>query len=272
MDTYDTVILQDSPHVYYPLDDTGLAQHHFRPADDEEFRPTSSDEIFRPYGFRDVALHADGVTVDLSGNARHGSYNGAGFTYEQTGPAFNDGVGLAVESDGTAGTYVQSPELSHLLSNDITLEAWVNLDNPALSTGNLLAIHNPTQAMIISVDVITKRFKFDILDAFILDTFYGATYSTNRWMHIAVVNDSNDLVSMYQDGALVLQRTSNAGQFSGPPNTTTFRVGHLTATLEGLFAKAAYYRTALSESQIARHYAAGVGSIATLSGTTYRAV
>lgn len=228
---YPAVVLSDTPLAYYPL---GV-------------------------GF-DAA--SSGIATDLSGNNNNGTYSG-------TGPGFNDVPGPSPYitngihfSGGFTWVDLSNPALLNF-AGPITMEAWVQLDAPASSLGNIVAKGYDGSA---SNNEITLRANGNGTD------FYGGTYSdtngvqgasggqqTTNWTHLVSTHDGSTW-RLYVNGTLVQSNPESVGALGWD---AAWRIGNGTANgsdryFVGNISHVAIYNHALSAARVLDHLTEGL--------------
>lgn len=224
---YKTVVLGDSPLLYYRLDE------------------------------------ASGTTVtDSSPNAHTGTYDGA-VTLGATGALTTD-TDTAISLPGTSTAYVASPSLT--LSGAFSLEAWVNPAN-VLATGqnveSIFATSLRDTSAIVYVPLVnggSAKTKFQVTMGGTLAFLTSQTYAAGAWYHLVYTWDGTNQ-SIYINGTLDVTGTVTATTAAPAWGGSTYigvNVANTTypSPLQGSVDEAAIYGTALSASQVSAHYTA----------------
>lgn len=192
-------------------------------------------------------------TVDsVAGN--NGTTNAVGFATGEVGTAFSfNGVNQYVE-------ITNSPALD--LTNDFTLEAWVNLRGYSANDSLVIMGKDCPFCFVqyaLGMDNVNGQWVFDSLlghgNSYTVLT--GATtVQADSWYHVAMTFDGSTL-KLYVNGAL-------DGSVAGtPPSPTTqpFVIGGLTSgpfNFNGLVDEVSVYNRALTDAEVAQIYGAGV--------------
>jgi len=194
---------------------------------------------------------ASGPALDQMG-ANNGTYS-AGVTRNQPG-AIGDGD-AAVDLNGTSG-YITAPDSASLRLGDgpFTLEAWVN--RPTLGTtfpGDQEQVFDKSDGGY-QVNIQNNIVFFEQAAG---TTIARATRSMGTGWHQIVVTKNGATVKIYLDGTDATGTVTNKTLTDGSgPLVLGARRGLSSAFLDGSMDEVAIYKTALSASQVAAHYAA----------------
>lgn len=222
---YQSTVLGDSPLAYYPLG---------------------------------VGFDSGTTATDLSGNNNNG-------TYVNTYPGFNDVPGpSAYITNGinfSGGTYVDlgSPALLSF-SGPITLEAWVQPQNPNQSLGDILAkgydsANNLDENALRLTD---GQYQAVTYNGTANQKGAGGGTPTTSWAHVVGTFDGSNW-RIYVNGQQVGQGSDTVGALNFP---APWRIGSGSADgasryFIGNISQVALYNYALSSAQIYNHYFAG---------------
>lgn len=197
---------------------------------------------------------ASGNPQDSSGNARHVTSTDGSYTYQQTGPFSGSfGVFPANSSQFNVGT-----PAAPSATDNITAEMWLKAGS-TVGTNNsfILGIGNGWN---VAVDT-DLTFQVRIATGATFLTNSTAALSTSAWKHIVCVRDSGTW-KYYVNGTI---DTANAGTTAptdpGGGGAIIQFAQDFASDYQVAWSNFAYYTSALSSTQVAAHYDAGVGSL-----------
>ncbi|MBD3249448.1 hypothetical protein GF336_05365, partial [Candidatus Woesearchaeota archaeon] len=209
-----------------------------------------------------LLLHLDeasGSLIDSSGEGNTASYNGA--LYQQTGKV-NYSIGLDGSDDIITVNHSDNVEIG---LDDFTIELWVNRDGT--STEGIIDKADPAGHISSSdgydwhfTGTNSMRFR-GMADAFNIESSATVT-SSDGWTHIAVTGDRDGNLVFYKDGAA--GGSSDFSSHSAVNITSSFdlRVGVVRGSgdyfFEGDVDEIAFYKRALSQTEIQNHYKRGI--------------
>lgn len=220
------------------------------------------------YRFND----ASGPTaVDISGNARDGTYVGAAHTFQQN-PGPTTCVTDEYVSQNNSASSVDLTDVAldviGTVGQDFTFEMWVQIP----SSGFGFALIDKTVGLnwnsMAIVNSITGRVRAQILDGANNPFLDGATaVNDGNWHHCVAVFDRATLgeIRLFVDGvsdATPLAIPFNGSADSSNTNKTEFGtrdIGSGAGSLVGDMAHGAVYLTALSSTRILSHYNKAIG-------------
>jgi YD repeat-containing protein len=209
-----------------------------------------------------------GTTLnDSSGHGVNGSYSSSGVSYGLTGPITNDSE-TAAEFDGSSG-YASVPADSYLNpTSQITLEAWAY---PTSNTGHEMMLINkepsswaaPYYQYSLSLydnsgvgEPDEVDFRADIGGANTNLWIINTGWQYNAWNHIVGTYDGSNM-RLYVNGTLV-GRMAETGSIT--TYTTPLDIGMNNTPspsiqpFDGYIGDVAVYSTALSSTDVAKHY------------------
>lgn len=185
------------------------------------------------------------IAYDSSGLGNNGTIYGATWSSDCIS-------GKCLDFDGI-DDYVKVPNSPTLtIDGEITLEAWVYLRGwnrayPGIASkyyprGYLLGIQNSTGKWTFWLR--TKEGGLGIIWSDDLAEF-------NKWVHLAVVRDSNNIVKMYVNGTLQSTTITLKGSIAEPDRD--FLIGQWDGYINGKIDEVIVYNRALSEAEIKAH-------------------
>lgn len=222
---------------------------------------------------------ASGMTVnDTSGSVgspRNGAYSAFGVTYRSAGPCARDG-GFAIRLDGSSGS-LTGPWTLLASSSRWSQEVWFLGTRPG---GDLLGF--ASMLMGDSGTMVDRRLYLSTSGNLVAGVLAGGTtvrtvtsprtYTDGVWHHVVVTQataaDAQPGLRLYVDGVLVasdssVTTSSGLSQYwrigNGGHGVMASRwPGEASSTaLAGSLAFASYYTSALTPTDVLRHYAAG---------------
>jgi RHS repeat-associated protein len=228
--TYSTTITNDSPKLYYRLDESQCS-------------PTPCTT----------------TAADSSGNGNSGTYSSSGVTYGVTGAITGDSD-TAITATGTAVTYTGTalPTASNAAR---TVEAWFKTTASAqwqtiVSQGSSnrfdVLLHNENASLV-----------FDNAGGLTLDGPTGLALNDGNWHYIAVTYGSG-VVTIYVDG----QQTATASVTDTGTSSGLIVGSDGANNLNGSIDEVAVYPAALSQAQVTTHWETGLAASCPSTPTT----
>lgn len=202
-----------------------------------------------PTGFWPLSETAGTTAADLSTGSHAGTYH-AGYTLAQQGGLLGDATGVAF--NGSSG-YV-STGLTHANTfSGFTLEAWIK---QATAPGSERWIEGFVgQSIQLNIEA-GGAASIYLYNGHWSGIFSSQSVCDGKWHHVVGTWDGATL-RIYVDGKL-----SNSGAVAGPATDSggTFSIGtNFSQYFPGSVQDAAVYDRALSATEVAAHYSAGVG-------------
>jgi hypothetical protein len=192
---------------------------------------------------------ASGATAaDSSGNGQNGSYTGA-VTFGAAGPLRGESSTAITLSGGTSSAGVLVPNPNVAAGGSYSLEIWVNPN----ASPNYMTIwgYNTSHRLLLSSNGL-------LLTQLSGNFFSHGALARNAWHQVVFVYDaSTQTASYYVDGKL---DSSAQVPAASAAFTSAYYLGQYDTSTSykwnGSLGQFAFYRSALSASQIAAHYAA----------------
>ncbi len=226
-------IMQDSPSFYWPLNESS------------------------------------GTTaLDVSGNARNGTYNGSP-TLNQPGPAGLVSVTFDAVDDFISSSY------AGMSTSAVTLDCWTKPDTQVDAAATLVGRQSYYATAVTDFPIrigVTSAGQFNALfdsgndfsqDTTLLDP---TTATVGRWYYVAATFTQNGTSYLYVNGVAVASATTNYALAAGSRNWSVGRAsfenggGVGDSSYKGSIAHVAVFASALSADRIMSHYKAGIRS------------
>ena len=184
------------------------------------------------------------IAHDSSGLGNNGTVYGANWTS-------NCMSGYCLDFDGV-DDYVFVPNSSSLIiSDEITIEAWVYPRGWSGKYPGIVAKYYP-RGYLLGIHNSSRSWYFWLRTEGGLGIIWSdSPVELNKWVHIAVVRDSNGKMRMYINGTLQQRTTTLTGSIAEPDRD--FLIGEWDGNFDGIIDEIRVYARALSEEEILYH-------------------
>jgi len=198
----------------------------------------------------------DGDAQDSSGNAHHGTVNGATLITDKNG-----NTDYAYSFDGT-NDYITFGDINEIeIVNDVTFSAWVN--PTAMQNNNFIASKGCGTGSGWTIGLNQENYLSLDVESTTGDIF-GQRLNLNEWKHVAFTFSTSNSgeIKLYIDG--VLQGTATISSYYNPPSSQSFNLGACNSGgnnygfFNGKIDEVKIFDRTLSASEISALYSNGV--------------
>jgi hypothetical protein len=203
-----------------------------------------------PVGYWRLDETSGTTAADLSGNGHDATYEG-GPTLGVAGAIYDGDT--AVSFDGTDDG-VSISNAADFQSDTVTLEAWVKTSSPGAGFRGIIVKRLAYALYLLDGELVTYDWSVSTLRS------TGVNLADGVWHHVAMTaqNGVTDGSTTYIDGVAVSVLTHGVQEQSSP---LMLAAGPTGQNIQGVIDEAAIYDRVLTGSEVAEHYAAGLGDV-----------